>query len=474
MSKDPDIRKLTAAIHHRERQNPSMARKAREQAAQENRPKSGEGEKVDETRRGLIFGGAAAGVGLAVGAGTLLSARKDSEHFPEEAELVFESQEEAPKEGFERHVESYRVLYGTLTRNEVVFLKEDGSPYEATTIERVDSDEVVDGIVIRDIDPIGRDGTLNQIWLDYHRQKLVAEHGGTYVSGDSPRQMNILGVVNNFANHHLDNAFPNLSAEGRQEYIDSLTFMKIVTYFAHNSHQELGIGSVSPLEYLRAHVLDRERELQTTHMQERRRKSPNQRDLVINAETQRLWRHFPRIIPALAAQESQFNNGAASDADANGMLQFIKSTWHELGYPSGSRPLPLQLEGLDRHMRIAYSYIEGPARRHFRSYFSSDSDFIDNFLLPVLINTYNSGHDRLIDVMNWFAENHLAEGKPFYGQTFKGRELYHHMAHTAAEAAPHLDEETKKKYDKLSGYRKDSNEYVERIFALVPLIEALT
>lgn len=393
-------------------------------------------------RRRLLFGAGALGATVLTAgfAGKLIldnSSSRNSAESPESLENVMVG-------GFGKHIEGYTAMYGSLTRNQVLFLDEEGAPLETVTLEAITVIE--DGVEVV-IEPgerangfITQESGISQRWLDAQRQRLARQHDIPYVEGVSPRQLNIIPMLRSAVERH-----PAL-AEGKS--LDELTFMDIVRFHGTIREQNLGVGDTSPLSYVRAHILDNIDTLP----------SPEMRDL---------WEEFPVLIPALGAQESQFNNDAVSPRNARGIFQFMPGTWQELGHRAEDiASLPKQISSVDRHMRQIYRKITGSqttaSLEKIKTYFSSEREFRKNFLLPVLLNSYNSGQGRMVDVINWFADHHISEHIPL-GTRFEGKDLYHLMTHTAALSDHSLT----------SGYQRDSSEYVERIYALAGLVQRI-
>ena len=427
---------------------------------------------IDESRRRFVVGvGAASATALATAglAGKLLENVSSANALP-----TPESLEQMFIGGFGKHIEGYTAMYGSLTRNQILFLDAAGAPLETISLTPV---TIIENGENRVISPgvtdsngfIPGDPGINQEWLDYHRQQLAERYNLPYEEGELPRQLNVIPMLRGAVENNpelLDMLIENSGIDPeyrigvpmedqRTEALNRMRFIDVVRFYATSTNQELGIGHQSALAYIRTHILDGI-------------------DTLPHPEMRDLWEEFPLLIPALAAQESQFNNDAESVVHARGIFQFIPSTWTGYGHsPHDIASLPKQVAGVDRHMREAYATLTGNEARtslqKIETYFGSPTEFRKNFLLPVLINSYNSGPTRMVQVIHWFVNVYMP-GRISETATFAGKDLYHLMTHTAALA----DSATTSGYELVSGYRKHSSEYVERIYALAGLVEEIT
>lgn len=379
-------------------------------------------EKPDEPefnrREGLkIFG-----TGVAVGTTGTLLVETAVERIVEHRENGFEQ-----SEIFERQLSGYRILYGELKRNEILFIDQDGAPIGRPV--QIGGD--IDGVPAGNMDENGLVvGRLNQRWLDLARTRVCAENNVPCDLPNSlPRQINSITAIREAVNAGLN---PD-------------TFLDIVRHYA----RERAENGERKIDFVRRRVMEGV------------------------SLPDGMKRELVRLIPGLAAQESRYNDASVSEVGARGTFQFMPDTWRELGYSQADfAAFGKQVEGVGRYFVRMYQFITASATESLvaakREYFGNDEAAFEKFFLtPILVNAYNAGPARLVVVVNRFLERYpnkqaleaLIGG---HSQGF-GYDAYIAMAR---ETSGHDDRRRK-----VPGYGEDSSEYVPRIYALADLLD---
>jgi hypothetical protein len=336
---------------------------------------------------------------------------------------------------FNHQIEGFRQQYGRLKRNEILFIDSIGGPLGPPvkleeTLGRSPGEFDQDGVLI---------GEIDQGWLDFERERVCGrEHAYELldIPNGLPRQLNVIPQIRAILRN----------GPGRSE-LDPQTFHDIVKYFGRKPVE--GVAGENRIHYLRSHGMD-------------------------HAEVPEDMRtHLSRLLPGLAAEESQFNSAIRSGAGAVGVLQFMPATWHELGYqPEQMNSFVTQTEAIGKDVTSKYRHITShavPELAHIKAeYFNDDeSDFNRHFLLPVLLNSYNSGQSRMVNVIR-----HLVQRCPTRSALEQavgphtnglGMDAYQHMTFLASRPVGHDHA--------VSGYGRQSSQYVAQIFALAELLD---
>lgn len=228
-----------------------------------------------------------------------------------------------------------------------------------------------------------------------------------------------------------------------------------------NGRQDtIGGGGLSRIEYVRRHIGD-----QFTLPDDI---APELQE-VIRAEVSRL-------AVGLAAQESKFDNSAESRMGARRIFQFMEETHEEFGYSEEDMLLLTnQVAAAGRYLSRAYRHIWTEAHEALVTiesrFFANDSvRFQREFVVPVLMNSYNAGPRRMIAAVTWFADRykdtHSAERDlgADYGTEGFGYDIFHLLTVSVRERG-------RREQDVLSRYGRDASEYVARIRAFTALIE---
>ncbi|MGB4076580.1 MAG: lytic transglycosylase domain-containing protein [Minisyncoccia bacterium] len=393
---------------------------------------------------------ALAGLGVTASVSSSISEREQRE-IPSpsrEAHLTAE-RVERPKEhmgeALERRLAFHREFYTTFTRNYITFLDEEGMPLgEPVPIE------TYNGNVPGTFDEngfISKEGGFNQEWLDAHRKEISSRHGVPFREGQLPRQMNVVLLIRDSVS---DTALvpSELTPMERKKFLDQLTLIDVVRHFGTSTtEQELGTEGVAPLECIRSQVASWGEEAE-------------------NLESRDIFEELAYFIPALGAQESQFNNKVRSRAGAKGIMQFMPATWRTYGNKDEDyASLPTQIDTAHKYFTNAYKVLSSEAAgslREVRALFPDDASFKRFFLVPVLLNSYNVGENKMVEILEWFVETQVRTHTVTHalGSSYG---VYSFMAHTAARSD---DKRT-------DTYGRDSSEYFERILALRDLVSTL-
>lgn len=167
-----------------------------------------------------------------------------------------------------------------------------------------------------------------------------------------------------------------------------------------------------------------------------------------------------RILPGLCAQESRFDNGLISNTGAKGILQFMPETWAEYGGKPGEHTsLKKQVEIAGLHFSKIYKqvihHVGDESLQKLRSRYSSEQSFQRDLIVPLMINSYNTGSSRMAEAVKFYLARTPAKKIP------TGKELYVAIADYAKSS---------REGEHLSGYKEHSREYVPRIYAQAEIL----
>jgi hypothetical protein len=183
-----------------------------------------------------------------------------------------------------------------------------------------------------------------------------------------------------------------------------------------------------------------------------------------------------RLIPGLCAVESGFDNEVENKGTgAKASFQFLPGTWHdELKRPAfvKDEELPfaeqvaavgeLFSKAYDRLKYWCYEEQNYQGRNYLedvKALFPSQEDFEKYFFVPCLLNAHNTGEQGMGEVVVAFAQS-----KEFFAHMkaggLNGFDLFHDMTRWAAAS----------KLPQLKDYRKDASTYVEKIYAVAPIL----
>lgn len=165
---------------------------------------------------------------------------------------------------------------------------------------------------------------------------------------------------------------------------------------------------------------------------------------------------FIRLLPGLIAQESKFNEGLVNKVSgASGPCQFTAETWKRYtGEEAVSQDFVRQVEVLgpclsDMYDRVLDKIGEDSLSK-LRGVFPDEESFLIDLIVPLTINSYNAGPDRVAEAVRMFVESvQLADMKP-------GMDLFLAIADFAEQSSGG---------EYLSGYSEHAREYTPRVYA---------
>lgn len=146
-----------------------------------------------------------------------------------------------------------------------------------------------------------------------------------------------------------------------------------------------------------------------------------------------------QLLPAICAKESYFNDDVTSSSGARGICQFKPSTWKGLGYGDYEdfEPLTKQVEALGKHVDNILSELHSQGigdvlDQSIQPLFVNQEIFERDFLLPLVINSYNAGAGTMRGaIRSFFTVYPLKELETSHGIAYKqttGRECFHLLA----------------------------------------------
>jgi hypothetical protein len=339
---------------------------------------------------------------------------------------------------FNQKVKGFETLYSTIHRDEILFVDDDGAPVETVKISPREDVLPGKGDAVHQFDAHGLlIGELNPEWVAHERVRVCKKYPSLTCDLDRhlPHELNVL--------------FPIRDAiENADEPTDPKTYLDIITHFG--TKEVISGGGLDRIEYVKQRSMEDAKLPETLRV-----------ELML-------------LLPGLAAQESHFNNGLKSSTGAEGIFQFMPATWHELGrHPEQIRSLIEQVKAVSEYLERSYHQMHLSKHdfltRIKANYFNdNEEDYQKYFIAPMLINSYNSGVGRLLEVARWY-ENHLGTSKTkeirgLYSNGY-GYDFYHRMTN---EVRAHAYDEG---YKHLAGYGRDSSEYFSRVYSLAQLLK---
>lgn len=166
-----------------------------------------------------------------------------------------------------------------------------------------------------------------------------------------------------------------------------------------------------------------------------------------------------KILPGLCAQESKFNNGLVSKANARGIFQIKPATWQD--YNSNldeMKSLKAQVKVAGEHFSDLYRWLNNDnfvgkdTLNKLKGKFSSEEDFNKNLMIPLMINSYNTGIGTMTKVVKTYAENKAVSEMP------TGDKLFLDIISFAIDSKA------------VPAYGKEAREYVPRIYAQAEIL----
>ena len=271
------------------------------------------------------------------------------------------------------------------------------------------------------------DGDPSEEWIEGHRRRAAEIARQPYIPGESPQK-------------------------------ETLSILDVAEHYGDTRRSEL--GGKTPIEYVREHAEDGMHEI-----------SPIVR------------RELTRLLPGIAAQESQYNYRAESHRGAQGVFQFMPGTWRDyrmhnpdthtiqLGEIDATRPY----ESLPEQTRAAGWYLSkiesrltnrlGIKLTELRDALYSGTEnqrkekFDRYFLTPCIINAYNAGEGRMAKVIEWM-HREVTNGRQ-RPKKDSGYDAYHLLSRAAKESSHSLT----------SGYGPETARYFSSVFAFARTLE---
>lgn len=323
--------------------------------------------------------------------------------------------------------------------DEVLFVDQTGAPITYVTME--------DFTIERDgepylLSPGKRDeygiieGDIPGEWLDYVRGLLKDLKPEIFIDleADVPRALSVHGQFRAALN---DPDEPNLADKIRTGQVT--TYEGIVQYFSEKP--VVGAENFTRREYVESQIQFRtweevEGEMVGVH--------PAAQD------------EMRRLIVGLCAQESNFNNGLVSASDARGIFQILLEVWqkdYELAVDD-FKSLKTQIEVAGKHLSRMYARMQDKAgelaMQQLRTVHADEEMLQVEVLVPLTLNSYNAGPDRVGEAVRKYFELPANRDK-----RLTGRDLFLDIANFADERKDGL----------LAGYGEHAREYVPRIYA---------
>lgn len=397
-------------------------------------PESPPKEETDVTRRAVLRGALKAAIAAAL-AGTAAYEYKEYKGARREDVENVEG-----TESFAHVVDSFKTLYEQAKIDEVVFMDADGRVVGGPV-----KIEPVDGVSPGKIDYNGVifPKNISKKWYDAAEAKLHRDHPDAAPGALACRST--IGVLN----AHI---FTKLPLKDRPIARRSLTMIDVVRDYANKPAPEH--ESTKLLDYVRANALSSD-------------------EKALQALPASIAATLRELVPGLAAQESHFDPAAQSIDQATGkplavgLFQFLPETFAAY-FPDKKDQVgsvELQTEALGMHFLSIYRYLQKSAKESLQKILTQCFDgnteaFECQFLVPVMVNAYNSGQGTLAKIINGYAAR--------YDGSFptRGHDVYDHMrkeAYADAKNGHTL-------YPSVKTYGTDSAEYTPRVYALAQLL----
>ncbi len=323
--------------------------------------------------------------------------------------------------------------------DEVLFVDQTGAPITYVTME--------DFTIERDgepylLSPGKRDeygiieGDIPGEWLDYVRGLLKDLKPEIFIDpeADVPRALSVHGQFRAALNYPDE---PNLAEKIRTGQVT--TYEGIVQYFSEKP--VVGAENFTRRVYAESQIQFRTWEEVEGKM------------VGVHPAAQDELR---RLIVGLCAQESNFNNGLVSASDARGIFQILLEVWekdYELA-EEDFKSLDKQIEVAGKHLSRMYARMQDKAgalaMQQLRAVHGDEEVLQTEVLVPLTLNSYNAGPDRVGEAVRKYFEIPANRDK-----RLTGRDLFLDIANFAEERNDGL----------LEGYKEKAREYVPRIYA---------
>jgi len=404
-----------------------------------------EDEPESPSRRSFLVGAAATAVAASIpsrlGDGEF---EETSVTEPETKQARESVEQQRTSEMFEAQVEGFKA-FTKLRKDEVLYLDESGRPVGTVQLEDFEG-PLPEGVTVKEgqapvylysigeVDEIGL--PINNIpprWLNQKQQELQGEHPDRTIT----RRMN---VVEDFQAAYNEVDEPELVSKIASGEIDS--YDEIVAYFLEKPVR--GHEEYNRMEYAQKMI--------------RFRSEPDEvRERPAVPET--VQDGLRQMLPGLFAQESKFNAGLVSSADAAGLAQIKPRTWEEYrGTTEVSLRMDDQLEVVGELMSDNYHYLlhyAGDSLEVLRGQYDSDEAFHEDLVVPLLINAYNVGGPGIGKMVDEFVANTPQE------YMSSGKDLFMQFSDFSYESAS----------EDGNAYGNDAREYVQRVYGNAAMLE---
>lgn len=171
------------------------------------------------------------------------------------------------------------------------------------------------------------------------------------------------------------------------------------------------------------------------------------------------------LVPALCAKESLFKDRKPNDDGAQGIAQFKSDVWSGLGLGEyGERqPFTKQVEAIGLQFGQIYRELVSNERvnemmAQLETLFVSRESFEKHCLVPLMVNSYNSGAKRMKEVIQTFMAMYSTEKLREWYAPIDGMDLFFAMSQHAVKNG-------------VDGYGSDSSQYIGYIYGLRDVLE---
>lgn len=277
-----------------------------------------------------------------------------------------EGQEHAPSEQFSESVSSFRAVYGSMYKDQVLFVDQFGKAIGEPLI-------VPSEVFVPDPERPGKT-RISQAWLDLQRLTLCRNTNILCdTSRDWPRQLNVIAHLKGEA---LDTHYVDLVARNGRMPV---------------TRTEEEIQRNEP-------ILNR---MKFSH--ERVGETMSIDNAIIKGE-------IVRMVPALIGHESTYSDQVTSESGASSSVQAMAETMEHLGYTADElKDFRTQVKFVGDAFENFYITLRDEAAislnnirdRYFGGVANQD-EFDRCFFAPMLLNSYNAGPTRMKWVLEWF------------------------------------------------------------------------
>lgn len=172
------------------------------------------------------------------------------------------------------------------------------------------------------------------------------------------------------------------------------------------------------------------------------------------------------LVPALCAKESLFKDRQMNTDGAQGIAQFKTLTWNglKIGEYGKSQPFTKQVEAIGLqfgqiHRELVMNDRINEMYTQIETLFVSRESFEKYFWVPLMINAYNAGADRMKKVVENFMEKYLIDDLRNQFAPVDGMDLFYAMSKSAVKNG-------------VEGYVEDAPKYNGYIYGLRDVLQA--